>query len=225
MKRLVVEFSANNIGDSRVPSLLELLEKVRSLRILHILKMAPGEFAAVVRVEMKDPSTGLEDLFLAHTEVEIELLQKDKGGTCTYFVSSKFPTPLNVEQLSRIGQMPYFSVPFEFYDGKLTETLVGSSLQIKKYLGALEQQRLRYRIVSLMDAKCPPGSPISRLTEKQRRVLIAAYRLGYYDVPRRITSERLAEKLGLVKSTLSAHIRKAERRLLSGMLSEFWRGE
>jgi predicted DNA binding protein len=51
-------------------------------------------------------------------------------------------------------------------------------------------------------------------------VLIAAYKLGYYDVPRRITSEELAKKLDPVKSTLSAHVRKAERRLLTEMLNE-----
>jgi hypothetical protein len=219
MRRLVVEFSANSSQESQVSS---LLEKVRSFRILHILKMVPGEFAAVVRVDMKDPSTGVEDLFSARPEVEIELLQKEKGGTRTYFVSFKLPTPPNLEQLDRMGPLPYLSVPFEFYDGKLTLTLVGSALQIKRYLGALGRQpRLRYKVVSLMDAKYPLDSPITRLTEKQRRVLIAAYRLGYYDVPRRITSERLAEKLGLVKSTLSDHVRKAERRLLTEMLSEF----
>jgi predicted DNA binding protein len=72
-----------------------------------------------------------------------------------------------------------------------------------------------------MDARFPPNSPMGRLTEKQRRVLIAAYKLGYYDIPRRITSGEMARKLNLVKSTFSAHVRKAERRLLTEMLSEF----
>ncbi|HYB76361.1 MAG TPA: helix-turn-helix domain-containing protein, partial [Nitrososphaerales archaeon] len=72
----------------------------------------------------------------------------------------------------------------------------------------------------LTDAKFPPNSPIGRLTDKQRRVLIAAYRLGYYDVPRRITCEELAKKLNLVKATFSTHVRKAERRLLAELLSE-----
>jgi predicted DNA binding protein len=76
-------------------------------------------------------------------------------------------------------------------------------------------------VVSLTDAKFPSNSPIGRLTDKQRRVLLTAYKLGYYDVPRRITAEKLARKLNLVKSTFSAHVRKAERRLLAEMLSEF----
>ena len=117
--------------------------------------------------------------------------------------------------------MPYLSTPFELRDGKLRVTFLGSSSQVKRYLTDLSKQTLvKYRIASLTDARFPPNSPIGRLTDKQRRVLITAYRLGYYDVPRRITSEELARKLGLVKSTFSAHVRKAERRLLTEMLRE-----
>jgi hypothetical protein len=36
----------------------------------------------------------------------------------------------------------------------------------------LEDAGVRYRVVSLTDAQFPPHSPLSRLTEKQRRVLI-----------------------------------------------------
>ena len=99
--------------------------------------------------------------------------------------------------------------------------VLGSSAQIRRYLAIVSQSRIKCRVVSLTDAKFPPNSPIGRLTDKQRRVLLTAYKLGYYDVPRRITAEKLARKLNLVKSTFSAHVRKAERRLLAEMLSEF----
>jgi predicted DNA binding protein len=92
---------------------------------------------------------------------------------------------------------------------------------MRKHLEYLEKHaRGRYKVVSLTDARFSPNSPIARLTEKQRRVLITAYKLGYYDLPRRIGSEELARKLNLVKSTFVAHRRKAERRLLTEMLSE-----
>jgi predicted DNA binding protein len=117
---------------------------------------------------------------------------------------------------------PYFSTPFELRDGKAKVAFLGNAKQIKKHLENLERQaRGRYRVVSLTDARFSPNSPLARLTEKQRRVLITAYKLGYYDLPRRIGSEELARKLNLVKSTFVAHRRKAERRLLTEMLSEF----
>ena len=66
------------------------------------------------------------------------------------------------------------------------------------------------------------------IEEKQREVLITAYKLGYYDIPRRINSDQLAEKLGIVNSTLVEHLRKAERRLLAQVLeqrNDFWYDE
>jgi len=51
-------------------------------------------------------------------------------------------------------------------------------------------------------------------------VLVTSFREGYYDIPRRIESRELASKLGLKSSALIEHRRKAERRLLSSILSE-----
>ena len=72
----------------------------------------------------------------------------------------------------------------------------------------------------LTEANFSPDSLLSKLTEKQRKVLFAAYKLGYYDLPRRINSEKLAEKLNIGNSTLGEHLRKAERRLLIHILAE-----
>ena len=59
----------------------------------------------------------------------------------------------------------------------------------------------------------------SILTEKQEDALMAAHKLGYYDIPRRITIEELAAKLGYAKSTLSVMIREAERKIVFNYLN------
>ena len=79
----------------------------------------------------------------------------------------------------------------------------------------IDELGIRYRVVLLADANFSPISPLNRLTEKQREVLMAAYRLGYYDIPRKITSEELAKRLGIVDSTVVEHLRKAELRLMA----------
>jgi predicted DNA binding protein len=64
------------------------------------------------------------------------------------------------------------------------------------------------------------GSPLDRLTEKQRKIIISAYRLGYYDVPRKMHSEKLANRMKLSRATLVEHLNKAERRLLSRIIDD-----
>ena len=85
---------------------------------------------------------------------------------------------------------------------------------------SLKTERVNYKVLSLTDAKFSLNSPISRLTEKQQEAISLAFRLGYFDTPRKISVDELAEKLGLSSSTLAVHLRRAERRLLAEMLNE-----
>lgn len=60
----------------------------------------------------------------------------------------------------------------------------------------------------------------SQVTDRQREVVREALSRGYYDWPRKITNEQLAEELGISRATLHEHLRKAERTLLSSMLAD-----
>ncbi len=147
----------------------------------------------------------------------MQVLEREKEGAYTVYFRAK---QSNVESppfgMGKIGG--YLIVPFEIKEGKLRITFLGNLVQVKRFLHRTEIMRVRHKIVSLTDAKYSQESPLSRLTEKQRKILIAAYKQGYYDLPRKINSEQLAKKLDVVSSTLVEHLRKAERRLLIGML-------
>lgn len=56
------------------------------------------------------------------------------------------------------------------------------------------------------------------VTEKQRVALEAAYRAGYFDVPREQTLSELAGELGISRNALSARLRRGNRNLLSRTL-------
>jgi predicted DNA binding protein len=60
-----------------------------------------------------------------------------------------------------------------------------------------------------------PAVDLEDLTERQREVLEAAYRAGYFEWPRDSTAEEVAESLDIASSTLHSHLRKAENSVLS----------
>ncbi|SIS13675.1 bacterio-opsin activator domain-containing protein [Natronorubrum thiooxidans] len=55
----------------------------------------------------------------------------------------------------------------------------------------------------------------AQLTEKQRTAIESAYFSGYYDWPREITAEELADSMGVSSSTLHQHLRNGIWHLLS----------
>jgi hypothetical protein len=211
MRRLVIELS---IKEWAKPSMDEesKLAMVKSIDILHILKNEPDEFVAIFRIELKDSGAKIED-FLDDGE-DVQFLEKEKDGVSILFVRVK-PKPSPFFDYLTGG---YLFGPIEVRDGRVKLTFLGSAKQVKDYLKKVESKGLHYKLVSLTDAKFSPDSPLARLTEKQQTVLTTAFSLGYYDVPRRISSAQLARKLNLVSSTLVAHRRKAERRLIADVL-------
>ena len=59
------------------------------------------------------------------------------------------------------------------------------------------------------------------LTTKQLDVLTSAVRAGYYETPRQTSTDRLASAYGLSRATLEEHLRKAEAKILKGVMSIF----
>ena len=71
----------------------------------------------------------------------------------------------------------------------------------------------------------PYLEPDSMLSERQSEVITAALRRGYYEWPREVDAETLADDLGIAHSTFLEHLRKAERALLSDALSRGGRSD
>lgn len=59
-----------------------------------------------------------------------------------------------------------------------------------------------------------------KLTERQLEVLQTAYRMGYFERPRRANGTEVAESLGVDPSTFSEHLASAERKLLGDALED-----
>jgi predicted DNA binding protein len=61
------------------------------------------------------------------------------------------------------------------------------------------------------------GSIFQELTPKQADAIAAALGLGYYQVPKRITTQQLATKQKVPRTTYEEHLRKAEGKVLRSL--------
>ncbi|MDA4111298.1 MAG: helix-turn-helix domain-containing protein [Thaumarchaeota archaeon] len=212
MRRLVVELP---VAQFKIASLEKTFENLKSYTILHRLNWDQNGYVAISRIELKNPDYDLENFVRPFGVTEIRSIYRESKSVHIALVTGRpagLPDALSFPNVYILG-------PFEIRDGKLKISFIGMSSPISKFLKKMERAKIRYRVLSLSDAKFSQESPLSKLTEKQRTVLLAAYNMGYYDIPRRVDSEQLGKKLNLVSSTVAEHLRKAERRLIEEVIS------
>ena len=193
---MVLEISETEIA--KLPN--TPVHMVKSNEILRLLRFDDKEFAAVMRIELKDPSFKIEDMlsYTQLTNAKVELLEQDNNGGLTYFVKGELSKGTKQQRLNSIGLSfgGYFLTPLEIIEGKIRMTFLGKPKQLKTLLKAFENIGLHYKVVLLADASFSPSAPLSCLTQKQRNVLVASFKEGYYDVPRKIGHKSLRLNLG-----------------------------
>lgn len=216
MRRLVLELYGEQFQKRFRASSFRDIE---SLELLHLLHYDRKELAGIWRISSNNPSLRPEEtLKYDGSRMEVRLLEREKGGSSIVFMRRmrrKQRADIMLDHDNVMGGGGYLIGPFEVKDGRLKITFVGSQGYVRKILGRIESRGFKYKVLSLGDAGFAPGSLLNRLTDKQRHALLLAYQLGYYDVPRRIGSEEIANRLKLRRATVVEHLRKAERRLLT----------
>jgi hypothetical protein len=194
---------------------------IRSIELLHLLRSGRNSYAAICRIELKKAGGDVKNLLDDDLLTEVQVVDREESGALIVYLKGKQPALLagTVGPMARSAGVHMFDL-FERREGKLKISFLGSATQMRGFLKRLHESDVRFKILSLTDARLSPDSPLYALTEKQRRILISAFRLGYFQVPRKITSEQLAEKFDKGSSTVSEHLRKAESRLISRILNE-----
>lgn len=59
---------------------------------------------------------------------------------------------------------------------------------------------------------------LASIPPRRREVLNLAIEQGYFEIPRRITLEELADQMDITKTTVSSHLRKAEQQIIEFLL-------
>lgn len=195
-------------------------EKVEVLEALRCFKCDTQGLAIICRIRLKDRKITIQDLLMGKGLLtNIELLYKEKDGSLVVFIEGKSCVPKPPKDIKPPNML--MTRPPDFLDvDRMKVEMIGKEDEIKKLVHyANKWGDNSFKILGLTSIDAKGESLLSKLTSRQRQILLTGYALGYYDVPRRISSDDLSRHLNVDKSTIVEHLRKAERKLIGSIIA------
>jgi len=196
-----------------------LEDKIESIELLELLKLDFKKRIkmAIAAINMKE-GYKIDDIKMPkNVEVFTVLQKKDNRHICLikvkYFKSlSSLAKKFNIDII--------WDTPSLFAKEKFIVSVTGTEENLKKILELFKKVG-QVKKTSFVKSIYNDQTILSCLTDKQREVIIAAKENGYYNYPRKINSEELSKKIGLSKPTVVQHLRKAEIRIMSNILTGY----
>lgn len=141
-----------------------------------------------------------------------ELIPGDPGHYTYVHWAKSEPT---VELLELIDDYRLvLELPIQFTSqGNLRVTVVGSDDNIQDALASVPKT-IDAEATEMGTYRPDDERAIARLTDRQREVLEAAVRLGYYEVPREATYEDIAEVCDCTVGTVGEHLNRIEASII-----------
>jgi hypothetical protein len=93
--------------------------------------------------------------------------------------------------------------------------VAAEAAKISQLLQGLKSVNVPFKITKLGRLKSSNESVLDQLTLQQSRVLRLAHTMGYYDIPRKTSTEELAKVMGMEKATVGEHLRRGEKNVFN----------
>lgn len=123
-------------------------------------------------------------------------------------------TPILREALGSVTRPGLVVVkPVVYRDGQVHARFVGDAERLQAALDSFPAA-VDVTVHAIGEFHATRAVPSGTLSERQREAVEVALDLGYYDHPRNVTHEAVAERLGCSASTASEHLQKAESKLI-----------
>ncbi len=129
----------------------------------------------------------------------------------------------NIQELEILNLMPiYYTRGHEYYRliafrhealAELFDRLSDQGFQVD----VLEKAPFNGMV---SDSLITLSSLVGSLTDKQVDAIVAAYNSGYYQTPRRVNVQTIADRAKVPRTTLQEHLNKAENKLISSIIPQ-----
>lgn len=200
------------------PDIVPLGDSVTQIDVLNNQYLTDGTVIELARIES---DRDIADLLAANpATIDYEILDMEGDQQYVYHHLRPNESDVTHQLISLLDEhrlMIIYPLRFERNTGA-TVTLMGTAEMVQDAFGQLPDEIQQHITIDRVTETVPSlGGIRSLLTKRQREVLDTATELGYYSVPRQVTSSDVAAVLGCAPSTTSEHLRKIEARVLSSV--------
>jgi len=219
MRKIILEIDPSTVTKKPLKKgLQDVLSKIEWLEGTNLFNIDPEETsetvmtvkkAGVFKVKLKE-GFKISDLIDPKMGT-IEPLEEDNGVITCFIKAQIGGLPTELIKSINFNEM-LMSLPLYLSPTKFIVSFLGNSETVKAYLNLLKSFGISYK--ATFQTPNQFQGDLSCLTKRQKDVVFAARKHGYYDYPRKISSQELAEQLGISKSTMLEHLRKAEKRMI-----------
>lgn len=227
MRKVIITIDTDLISKIVPHNFFETLEYMEGKALLKI-DIEKGVKIAVCDIKMKNGFT-LEDLHFPDEWTILDVL-KETNSIYTCLLKTEYRGGIKFQQLygkralkkvrQLLGFDIIFDLPFILTEEKVVVTFIVKNEIIKKFLKIVSLWG-GIKNISFQPATFSEYNILSCLTERQKEIITTAKKSGYYDVPRKISTEELSKKLGISTATILEHLRKAENRIISSILAGY----
>jgi predicted DNA binding protein len=213
MRNVLLRWKVSSLsGINQIDSLMEICE---SLEVLGHLSAELDGVTQLVELQINEGHALSEISDLESFEV-LEIHEEDENGVLVS-IRCTHPLAISAVELSNIYVHPPYGI-----DSKngLEVRIVGISSSIRSFLEFVRAV-MPPDTISVKTIKNGAAKDDDFLTEKQREVLELAVRSGYYDSGSEVTLKQLADNLGVARSTIGEHLKRAESEVVKKAVNDF----
>ena len=213
MRKVLLRWKVSSLsGIDEIDTLMEICERIEVLG--HLSTESDG-VTQLVELKIKEGRELSEISELNSFEV-LEKHEEDESGILVSILCTH-PLAISAVELSNIYVYPPYGI-----DSKngLEFRIFGISSSIRSFLEFVRTVMPPDNI-SVQTIKNGAEKSLDFLTEKQREVLELAVRRGYYEDGSEVTLKQLADHLGIARSTIGEHLKRAESEVVKKAVSDF----
>ncbi len=215
MRKMVLEVRPS---EGTVASLRPILDCLSSYEIVEQLKYdrEKGTCVDLIQCRLREGLSIDGTGWFGHMEVLAVL--KSEGDVHTCLVKYYEP-PGSGDADADLDMDLVYTTPSLISEERFVISAIGTDRDLARLMDTVRRHVGEVTRMSMSRAAYQRRDILTVLTDRQREVLTAANQWGYYEYPRRVTSEKLAKRVGISKPVLLQHLRKAEGRIMADIFA------